>query len=192
MTLLPPLAEPNDAARLGYQLPAGAEAALLDRASTRIRRAAGQPITRRSSTARLAVDEHRVKLVAPPVVEVTRVEYIDDTGLPVALTGWRWDGADRLTLPDRPALLVRLVEVTYTHGFDPIPDELVDLCCAVASRLADTPAGMEAGIRQQSIDNYSVTYAAEQIATSSGLLPGEEKALASIVPVQRAQMVKCR
>lgn len=190
MTELPSLATPEDAVRLGYALPAGAEGAFLERASTRIRRAAGQPITRDISTVLLPVEDHRVKLLAPPVHEVLEVEYAGDDGQITDLPGWKWDGADRITIPAR--LFVKLVQVTYSHGFDPVPDELVDLCCAVASRLGASPAGMEAGIRQQSIDNYSVTYAAEQIATSSGLLPGEEKALASIVPKQRAQMVRVR
>jgi hypothetical protein len=68
--------------------------------------------------------------------------------------------------------------VTYRRGWTVVPDGVVELVCQVAERLADTPKGMDVGIRATSLDDYSVTYAAEQQNVSGDLLPGELTALA--------------
>jgi hypothetical protein len=69
------------------------------------------------------------------------------------------------------------IEVVYRRGWEPVPDGVVELVCAVADRLASTPKGMDVGIRSQTIDDYQVTYAAEQTQTAGDLLPGEQAAL---------------
>ncbi|MFF4417089.1 hypothetical protein ACFYY8_31600 [Streptosporangium sp. NPDC001559] len=101
-----------------------------------------------------------------------------------AVTGWRWDGREHiLNVPQRHisgwSCAWRDVNVTHTHGFVTIPDELLDLVCSVAMRLGSVPSsgGMEAGVRSETIDDYSVTYAAEVVTHASGLLPGEEESL---------------
>lgn len=172
-----PLASPADAARFGYALPEGREMEMLARASARIRREAGQQITRTTSTVRLTAWRGRVTLPSPPVTAVTLVKRVlaDDTT--ETFTGWRWDRYDKLTG------VCGDVDVTYTHGWDPLPDELLELVCSVASRLGATPdgGGMEAGIRSESIDDYSVTYAAESLQMASGLLEGEISSLHNIL-----------
>lgn len=172
-----PLASPADAARLGYTLPAGQEMEKLASASARIRRAAGQQITRTTSTVRLTSWRGHVVLPSPPVTAVTQVQQVNRDGSTTTVTGWLWDGYDRVTG------VCGDVIVTYTHGYDPIPDELLDLVCSVAARLGTTPSGggMEAGIRSESIDDYSVTYAAESLTVASGLLEGEIASLHSIL-----------
>lgn len=47
------------------------------------------------------------------------------------------------------------VEVTYTHGYDPIPDDIRAVCIQLAARGLQAPTG---GVRQESIGNYSVSY----------------------------------
>jgi hypothetical protein len=60
------------------------------------------------------------------------------------------------------------IVVVYTHGFDPIPTELVALCCAMAARGAVNPAG----VRQESVGSYQVTYD----RTAATHLTADEKA----------------
>lgn len=176
-----PLASPADAARLGYTLPVGQEMEMLARASARLRRAAGQQITRTTSTVRLTSWRGHVVLLSPPVSAVTAVLQVKWDGTTTAATGWLWDGYDRVNR------VCGDVIVTYTHGLEPLPDELLDLVCSVASRLGATPAGsgMDVGIRSESesIDDYtrSVTYAAESLTMASGLLEGEVASLHSIL-----------
>lgn len=184
------LATAADATRFGYTLPAGQEDELLDRASVRLRRAAGQQISETTSTVRLRVDGGVVTLPGPPVSAVTSVARLAEDG-GTTLTGWRWDGYDRITcIPS-----CYDVNVTYSHGFSPIPDELLELVCSVAARLGSAPTsgGMEAGVRSESIDDYSVTYATDSLETASGLLVGEESQLRAFLgDPPSAYMVRVR
>ncbi|NUS29813.1 MAG: hypothetical protein HOV92_37120 [Streptomyces sp.] len=170
---LPPLATEADATGYGYDLPTGSAVALLNRASVRIRRAAGQPITPSTVTVQLAVDSDRLELPAPPVIEIQTVATVASDGTTSTLTGWWWDG-EQLCLPDCTA---SRVQVTYQRGWDPVPDGVVELACQVANRLANSPVGMEAGVRQRTIDDFSETYASEAIQSAGDLLPGELTAL---------------
>jgi len=52
-----------------------------------------------------------------------------------------------------PAAL-RSVEVTYSHGFAPVPAAIVGVVTSVAGRLFEAPLS----VRQESIGGYSVTY----------------------------------
>lgn len=172
------LASLPDAIRLGYTLTPGEEESLLLRASIRIRRAAGRPISSTTSTVRYHVEDGAVTLLSPPITAVTTVAKTADDG-GTTLTGWRWDGSTRV----RGIPWCGQVSITYTHGFVTIPDELKDLVCSVAARLGASTgaAGMEAGIRSESIDDYSVTYAAEALTMASDLLDGEKVVLQQLL-----------
>lgn len=173
------LASIADAARLGYTLPAGREMEMLARASARLRRAAGRPISSTTSTVRRRVEGGTVTLPGGPITAVSAVVRLAEDG-GATLTGWRWDGMEHIhCIP----LWCGDVNVTYVHGFATLPDELLDLVCSVAVRLSATEdaAGMEAGIRSEQIDDYSVTYAAEAVQTAGGLLPGECEQLAAFL-----------
>jgi hypothetical protein len=51
---------------------------------------------------------------------------------------------------------LRSVSVTYSHGFDPIPQSVRTIVAQAAARLFDAPST----IKQESIGGYSVTYTA--------------------------------
>lgn len=174
-----PLATQADATGYGYTLPPDRADALLDRASVRVRRAAGQPITPSVVTIEITPEGRSVALPAPPVIEVLAVDVVAEDGSTTSLTGWRWDGA-QLRLPHHHHHRY-VLRVEYRRGWDPVPAGLIELVCAVADRLADTPKGMDVGIRSQTrqIDDYqtSITFAAEQVQVAGDLLPGELIAL---------------
>lgn len=170
---LPPLATEADATTYGYTLPSGSAAALLARASARLRRAAGQPITPSTVTVQLAVEGGCVELPAPPVLEVQAVSAVDEEGALTTLTGWWWDG-EKLRLV---TCFAHRVQVTYQRGWDPLPDGIVELTCEVADRLADTPKGMTVGLRERAVDDYREVYAGEAVQAAGDLLPGELTAL---------------
>lgn len=170
---LPPLATDADAVSYGYTLPEASAGVLLARASVRIRRAAGQPITPSIVTLQVPVEGGLVELPAPPVLEVQTVQAVAEDGTLTTVTSWWWDG-EHLHLT---TCLAHRVQVTYRRGWEPLPDGVVELACSVADRLANTPRGMEVGVRQRSIDDYSETYAAEATQSAGDLLPGELTAL---------------
>jgi hypothetical protein len=170
---LPPLATQADATLYGYTLPADRADELLARASVRIRRAAGQPITPSTVTIQLAVEGSTLELPAPPVLGVQTVSAVARDGTLTALTGWWWDG-EHLNLPDCETARAQVV---YQRGWAVTPDGVVELTCQVADRLSDTPRGMEVGIRERAIDDYREVYAAEAVQAAGDLLAGELTAL---------------
>jgi hypothetical protein len=188
---LPALATTQDAADYGYTLPPDTASALLTRASTRVRRAAGQPITQSTSTVRLNPDRNTLVLPAPPITAVTAVSQVNLDGTLTALTegtDWIWDG-DAITFA---SLTVARAEVTYTHGYATVPDGLVELVCQIANRLSATPDGTEGLLRQRSIDDYSETFATEAIAAAGDLLPSESAVIDSIFGDPDVKMVSSR
>lgn len=65
------------------------------------------------------------------------------------------------------------ITVTYTHGFDPVPDDIRLMCVAIAARGWDSPSGVQA----ESIGNYSVTHGASALLGGATLTRDEKVAL---------------
>lgn len=63
-----------------------------------------------------------------------------------------------------------VVDITYTHGYAVVPDDVKLVCLDVTSRAWDNPAG----VRSESIDGYSVTHGA-----AAGRLSEDDKAALS-------------
>ncbi|MER8083842.1 hypothetical protein ABTZ57_01435 [Streptomyces sp. NPDC094048] len=189
--MLPPLATQADATAYGYTLPESRDpAGLLARASARVRRAAGRgALTAQTTTVRLPVSRGQVALPGAPILSVAAVLAVEPDGSTEPVEGWQWDGEEHLLVPrcrtDR-------VEVEYRNGFEQIPDGLVELVCQIAYRLSQQPAQGEGMIRQTSVDDYSVTYASEQIAAAGDLMPGELQALNAVLGTPGVYLVKSR
>jgi hypothetical protein len=96
---------------------------------------------------------------------------------PTRLMGWPWM---------RPqGIWAQRVRVTYSHGYAEVPDDIVDVVLDVAAMSLTNPQGL----RAESIDDYSRTFAAETIG-SGKLDPAHQEALRpyrvaafSVVPV---------
>jgi hypothetical protein len=56
-----------------------------------------------------------------------------------------------------------LVQVTYTHGWDEVPDDVRAVCLDLASATMANPAML----RQETIDDYSRTFASETLGSGS-------------------------
>lgn len=183
------LATTEQATALGYDLGANA-AALLDRASARIRRAAGSAITASEATVRYYPVCGRVVLAGAPVTAVTSVSGVDENGDLGVLDGWQWDGIDRIY----GLYGEDLVEVVYTVGYDPIPDGIVELVCQVAARMAvPVPDGVGAGLRSRTVGAVSATYSDDvTTAALADLLPVEKQALAAALSRRTVWVVGSR
>jgi hypothetical protein len=161
---LPPFAT---AAELAATMQAPVDTAAADlalaSASAAIRRWTRQSITRVVDdvvTLRV-IDCGELVLPQRPVVSVSEVKVNA-----LILNDWVLSG-DRLlrtggwhrlpgttTYPD-PGL----VQVTYTHGWEEIPDEVRAVCLDLASSTASNPSML----RQETIDDYSRTFASESL-----------------------------
>ena len=87
---------------------------------------------------------------------------------------------------------VQNIRVTYTHGYAPIPDQIVSICTRAAAReyqagLRAAEMGGVAGVQATSLGDYAVQYGGEQSAYREGqmgasgapiLLRSEKEALA--------------
>lgn len=174
---LDPLATLANLAARGLTVAAGTETTVattyLDVASTAVREAAGVPISQTTSTVVLEgpVTEW-LTLPGPPIISVASVE-IDGE----AVTDWRLR-SHRLwrACGWSPTCEPSEVEVTQTHGLNPVPSDIVDLVCritgtALADYRADPEgAGLAAGdIRSERIGDYSVTYGDAGLITAMEL-----------------------
>lgn len=111
------------------------------------------------------IDECELVLPQRPVVSVSLVRVNS-----LVLEDWvlsgdrllRTEGWTRLpgttTYPD-PGL----VEVTYTHGWDEIPDDVRAVCLDLAAMSVTNPSGL----RSVAIDDYSRTFAAETLGAGT-------------------------
>lgn len=73
-----------------------------------------------------------------------------------------------------PAATVRL---TYTHGWDPVPDDIVEVVCAMATRRMSNPRG----VISRTIDTYSEAFA-QDAGSNSGLTAWELKVVQRYQP----------
>lgn len=174
------LASPSDlCTRLGIETPGVGTPkyqqleTLLEDASGEMRAVIGQDLTRSTSTVQLYVDGIETRLfqgrrlrmgyVTLPAVPVVLIQEVQVNGVTV--------GPDAMLLRHNTlyipnAHLEDWLEVTYTHGFETLPEELVKWTCvlAAATRSAAEKTGAlgtTAGISQhsQTIDDYTEGWA---------------------------------
>ncbi|MET9425654.1 hypothetical protein ABZY06_33960 [Streptomyces sp. NPDC006540] len=132
-------------------LPAGASA-VLTMVSAIVRREARQRFTLGTTTVKLYPRDGYVTPPQRPVRSVVSV--LDADGAPVEYELRR----DRLYL----ARLCTAVSVTYTHGYEETPGDVLAVVLSAAQRVLGNPRDL----RQETVGSQSVTYAAETIGAS--------------------------
>jgi|GEM_PF-3207658 len=157
-------------------------APLLDRASVRVRGFLRQQVTYGSST---------VTLHPPfrlPQRPVRSVESVTRGGGAVA---YELKGSGFLEIAGGLP-----VDVEYTHGFDdplatysyvgyeamPLPDDLVEIVCSIASRIANSPAALGTGVVSEGAGGESVTWGADAYRGVAQLTAAEKGALMRVYP----------
>jgi hypothetical protein len=177
-----PLATQADVeARLGRTLTAGAEttkvAALLADASAAIRSYTGQTITAVAGDV-LTVDAPYTGELTLPERPVTAVTSITLDG--VALTGWSWDSGHSVALPGGWSTQSSVtypgrgvLRITYSHGYGSVPADVVAVCASMVLRAMQTTAG----VRSETLGDYSVTYAGDGSPGAVGFTADERMLL---------------
>lgn len=178
---LPPLATAGDCERYGYDDPGGA---LLERASARIRAYTGQQISRGQST----IHTHAGKLLMPqrPVNTILSVEANGQ-----AVTDYLLLPGGYLSLPFLAVSFAGYLEravatVTYDHGFDEVPEALIELCCGIASRLSNVSPALAAGYTSEQTGAESAGFGFDSFKGISDLVSGEQAVLDRIYPFRPA------
>jgi len=106
----------------------------------------------------VTLDGSGTVLLLLPQTPVTEVSIVEEDG--EALTfdeEYLWTSWGGLTRLKRPWVSTpRRIVVTYSHGYSTVPGPIKAATLALAGRLIDAPAG----VKQETIGAYSVTYAA--------------------------------
>lgn len=184
-----PLATSDDVLeRLGRALTseetAKIDALLLD-VSSAIRGYTHQTLTSEETTALLVMSNRTIRLPLHPVTDVASV--VDQFG-----NAWpfQWmTGDDRISVATStwinlfelniyPWTRVGKLAVTYTHGYETIPDLIVGLACHLALRALGVPS-TQSGIMQETITNYSYQIGTAAASGPFGLLASEKELLDS-------------
>lgn len=150
--------------------------ALLTDASARVRNYTGQDITAGTSTVSLPI---RNGVIVLPQRPATAVAGLTDPFGGSILYGWQ--GTSEViagsNLPDAWAwepwrFSLTNVIVTYSHGYDPIPDDVIAVVCSIVLRgLGRNP--IEAGLTSEAIAGYSYSIGGTGAAGPLGLLADE-------------------
>lgn len=178
------LATQTDATAFGYGT---ISEAMFARASARVRGYVRQTITAGTST--ITVRGPIVLLPERPVNSITSIVDNSDPDNPVTLNTDQWElrVGGVLETPDFGGNL----QVTYTHGFTTVPDEVKELVCNLASRLASINQAAASGVQQETAGSESVTFGFDSYKAISDLTAGEKAVLDRLFP-KRAGIVVMR
>jgi hypothetical protein len=135
-------------------------AALLNDASSLIRQITRQRIERVADDVALLDVPPCTSVLFLPELPVTAVSLVKDDGVTLTVDTQYWLWKSRLIRRDGYWTIgPRKVEVTYTHGQDPVEPWLTSLVCTMAHRA--TQSWVTDGVRSESfVDAYSVSYSA--------------------------------
>jgi len=140
-------------ARLGRELTTSedsqATAWLIDASAMFVQRAR-QKFEVSESTVRLFPRDGIVRLVQRPVIEVTSVTDIDGSEI-----DFTYDGHQSIYELGTYSPVI----VTYDHGSDTIPEDVVAVVAGMVVRTLLIPDDAAAGIQQQSVGPFSQSYA---------------------------------
>lgn len=135
-----------------------ATAAIRNYTKQHLSRVVGETIT-------LDAGGYRLLLPELPVIAVSAV--VEDGTTLTADTDYKLGQYGILYRIGRPwACGIQIVQVTYTHGYDPLPDDIVDVATRAAARVYQ--AGLRAaehdglpGISSKSLGDFSVSFASD-------------------------------
>lgn len=163
----PVLATADDvAAQLGRDLTSDEQNrvyGLLRLASSLVRAYTRQHFSPVTETVKLRSVSAQVKLPQRPVTNVVSVYAILRDGQLVALPLWYFDGIDTIGgVAVSDDIVINLpswyttwwtgsVQVTYTHGYDPIPTDVVDVTASAVYRLFNAPGSGATGISSERV-----------------------------------------
>jgi hypothetical protein len=154
-------------ARLGRALTTGETTqatAWLDDASAMFVQRSIQQFVVGTSVVRLFPIDNVVRLVQRPVIEVTTVADID--GVDLTFT---FDGSQSIyDLNTRNP-----VKVTYRHGSDEVPDDVVAVVAGMVVRTVLIPDDAAAGVQQQTVGPFSQSYAAWAVGRQVLMSPSD-------------------
>lgn len=163
-----PLATPDDAEAFGVGTVS--EPYLL-KATVRVREFTKQHISLTTST--VQASGPTVYLPQRPFRSVLSITDME-TGDPV-----------RFALGDRGTVRLNSLRrclITYEHGYDPVPDNIIELVCEIAARLQSISPALKAGMQQGSAGGESASFGWDSHTGVAGLTSAEKSRLSGLFP----------
>lgn len=198
---LPPLAQVSDVtARLpsSVSVETTRVAALLTDASAVVRNFTRQQFTTAQTTDKIRPIGYRLRLPQKPVVSVDSLALLlFNSATPYPFPGWWWDGSDEVWLVTGDQLInlaeeaVGFLEwqspvclVTYTHGYDMSPDDVVGVVCSMVIRTLTAP-GL-GGVVSEGVGEYNYRLSDAAAQGSMALTVAEQQILKPYRPRKSA------
>lgn len=165
------LANQADATAFGHgTIPEG----FFARASARVRAYVDQDITAGSS-----VLVARAPVILLPQRPVVGVSLVKEDGVELEEKhDWVLRVGGVLEVPNQSGNL----EIHYTHGFDPVPDQVKEVVCSIAARLATVSPDVAAGVIQETAGSESVSFGFDSYNAIAELSTGEKRMLDRLFP----------
>lgn len=170
-------------ARLGHTVDADRATALLEDASAVVRGYTGQHFSRVvDDVATVAVNRGQLVLPQRPADKPSLIARVDGSGYYPA-GAWWWGGVGVVEF-GTPSWLAngpssgsapQAVTVTYSHGFEEIPADVVAVVCQMVARVID--GGDTHGLRSESIDDYQYQMGGGIVTGAVALVPSEKETL---------------
>jgi hypothetical protein len=176
--MLANLANQADATAFGHgTIPEG----FFTRASARVRAYVDQDITAGSST--LVARAPIVMLPQRPVIAISSIK---EDGVELEEKhDWVLRVGGVVEIPNQSGNL----EINYTHGFDPVPDQVKEVVCSIASRLSTVTPEVAAGVIQETAGSESVSFGFDSYNAISELSTGEKRMLDKLFPKRPSVVV---
>lgn len=170
-------------ARLGHTVDADRATALLEDASAIVRGYTRQHFSRvEDDEVTLPVSNGKIVLPQRPADKPTVVARVDGTGFFPA-SAWWWGGVGVVEFGS-PSWVAngpsygsapRSATVTYSHGYEEIPGDVVAVVCQMVARVIE---GSDThGLRSESIDDYQYQLGGGIVSGAVALVPAEMHSL---------------
>lgn len=174
---------------------------LLADASAVVRSYTKQGFTKTQTVARIRPIGGRLRLPQRPVVSVDSVKVFDYNENLVTIAGWMWDGGNEIWLLVGEVVInlaeglrdlfrynTPLCQVTYTHGYDETPDDIVTVVCGMVARALATPG--YGSVQSQTAGPFSQRLSSAAIDGIAALTDADRRILNGYGP--RAATVELR
>jgi len=138
--------------------------AWLDQATTLLQSLTGQTLLPVTDDAVL-LDGDGTNVIVLPEVPVTAVASVEAEGVPLSTDEYEWSSDGLLRITGGPCVVwpnrYQALKVVYSHGFNPMPNDLALACAGIACRLSTGAKNLASGgeVTFEAVGAYQVRYA---------------------------------
>jgi hypothetical protein len=144
--------------------------ALLDDASALVVGYTGQQFLPGESFNLLQVKQgNKIRLTQRPATDVIAITTTDGDDVV-----WTWDGFQTVTIDSVSTCNGDRLVVNYEHGNATVPQDVVAIVASMVARTISIPTEAAAGVTQQSVGPFSVTYANWAVGGQVMMSPAEQ------------------